>query len=187
MGSWGREDTWQGHHWWTMQSHISLWINWEEQQVSDTDLTTQGSIVCEITLRPTDVKTCRCCGSGRNYQSLESVERAKKGPLFSLCPLPWIQLHNAAMWFAPPHRRSKALSLTTWNGVPRERNTGQRKSKLWTVKWEQIHSYHQLNLNKQKLSTQVEQQQNQRNGHYMEHFQWWWGGEKWGEGGRYRG
>ena len=37
---------------------------------------------------------------------------------------------------------------------------------------------------KQKLSKQLEQEQNQRNGHHMEGFQWGAGREEWG--GRYR-
>ena len=39
--------------------------------------------------------------------------------------------------------------------------------------------------NKNKLSKQVEQEQNQINGHHMEGFQWGGGGEKWAEE-RYR-
>ena len=34
---------------------------------------------------------------------------------------------------------------------------------------------------KQKLSKQLEQEQNQRNGHHMEGFQWGGRGEEWGE------
>ena len=53
MGSWGREDSWQGGGWRTgvgggwqsRQSHICMWINWEEQLGSKTDRTTQGSSV----------------------------------------------------------------------------------------------------------------------------------------------
>ena len=37
---------------------------------------------------------------------------------------------------------------------------------------------------KQKLSNQLEQEQNHRNGHHMEGFQWGGGREEWG--GRYR-
>ena len=37
---------------------------------------------------------------------------------------------------------------------------------------------------KPKLSKQLEQEQNQRNGHHMEEFQWGGGREKWGQ--RYR-
>ena len=33
----------------------------------------------------------------------------------------------------------------------------------------------------QKLSKQLEQEQNQRNGHHMEGFQWGMGREEWGE------
>ena len=47
MGSQGREHTWQGDrrgrrsgHWRTGQSHICLWINWEEQLGIETDPTT---------------------------------------------------------------------------------------------------------------------------------------------------
>ena len=39
---------------------------------------------------------------------------------------------------------------------------------------------------KQKLSKQPEQEQNQRNGHHTEGFQWGGGREEWGAG-RYRG
>ena len=35
MGSRGREDLQQGNGWQTGQSHISVWINWEEQLRSD--------------------------------------------------------------------------------------------------------------------------------------------------------
>ena len=34
---------------------------------------------------------------------------------------------------------------------------------------------------KQKLSKQIEQEQNQRNGHHIEGFQWGGGREEWGE------
>ena len=34
---------------------------------------------------------------------------------------------------------------------------------------------------KQKLNKQLEQEQDQRNGHHMEDFQWGGGEEKWGE------
>jgi hypothetical protein len=37
MGSQGGEDTWQGSSWWARQSHICMWINWEEQLGSKTD------------------------------------------------------------------------------------------------------------------------------------------------------
>ena len=44
---------------------------------------------------------------------------------------------------------------------------------MWTVKWQQTHSYQQLKLkkNKNELSKQLEQQQTQRNGHHMEGYQ----------------
>ena len=41
MGSWGGEDLWQGICWRTGQSHICVWINWEEQLGSEIDCTTQ--------------------------------------------------------------------------------------------------------------------------------------------------
>ena len=34
---------------------------------------------------------------------------------------------------------------------------------------------------KKKLSKQLEQEQNHKNGDQMEGYQWEWGGEKWGE------
>ena len=62
MGSWDRKDMWQGSGWrteqlwqwladwdrqgggWrTMQSHLCMQINWEEQLVSKTECATQGS------------------------------------------------------------------------------------------------------------------------------------------------
>ena len=50
------------------------------------------------------------------------------------------------------------------------------------------HNSQQLNQKekkrKPKLSKQLEQEQNQRNGHHMEEFQWGGGREKWGQ--RYR-
>ena len=45
------------------------------------------------------------------------------------------------------------------------KNEPERKEKQW----------------KQKLSKQLEQEQNQRNGHHMEGFQWGLGREEWGE------
>ena len=45
-------------------------------------------------------------------------------------------------------------------------NEPKRKEKQW----------------KQKLSKQLEQEQNQRNGHYTEGFQWGGWREEWGEG-----
>ena len=59
------------------------------------------------------------------------------------------------------------------------------RSKLWTVKWQQTHNYKQLNLkNKNKLSKQVEQEQNHRNGDHMEGYQRGDGGGRTGK--RYR-
>ena len=48
-----------------------------------------------------------------------------------------------------------------------------------------MHNYQQLNLknknkNKSKLSKQLEQEQNHRNGDYMEDYQWEEGGERTG-------
>ena len=51
--------------------------------------------------------------------------------------------------------------------------------KLCTVKWQHTHNYQQMNLKKKrKLSKQLEQEQNQRNGHHMEGLQWGRGGEE---------
>ena len=52
----------------------------------------------------------------------------------------------------------------------------KRRSKLWTIKWQQTHNYQQLNLknkneNKNKLSKQVEQEQNHKNGDHMKGYQ----------------
>ena len=46
----------------------------------------------------------------------------------------------------------------------------KRRSNIWTVKWQQTHNYQQLNLkeDKNKLSKQLEQEQNHRNGDHME-------------------
>ena len=45
MGSGGGEDAGQGSSWQTGWSHISVWINQEEQLGSKTDHATQGSIM----------------------------------------------------------------------------------------------------------------------------------------------
>ena len=44
-GSQGREDAQQGSGWQARWSHICMWVNWEEQQGSETDHATQGSSV----------------------------------------------------------------------------------------------------------------------------------------------
>ena len=52
----------------------------------------------------------------------------------------------------------------------------KRRSKLWTVKWQQTHNYQQqLNLKKpqtkDKLSKQLEQEHNHRNEDHMQGYQ----------------
>ena len=42
-----------------------------------------------------------------------------------------------------------------------------KRSKLWTLKWQQVHNYQQLNL-KNKLSKQAEQEENHRCGDHLE-------------------
>ena len=56
----------------------------------------------------------------------------------------------------------------------------RRRSKLWIVKWQQTHNYQQLSLNKNKLSKQLEQEQNHRNGDHMEGYQQGGGGRRMG-------
>ena len=43
MGSWGKEDKWQGSGWQTGQFHIHVQINQEEQLGSETAHATHGS------------------------------------------------------------------------------------------------------------------------------------------------
>ena len=52
----------------------------------------------------------------------------------------------------------------------------KRRSKLWTLKWQKTHNHRVLNLKKNKLSKQPEQEQNHRNEDQMEGYQW--GGKK---------
>ena len=51
MGSQGGEDSWQGGSWQQRHLHICMLINQEEQLVSETDRTTEGSSVEEIKLQ----------------------------------------------------------------------------------------------------------------------------------------
>ena len=54
MGSRVGEDLRQGSGWQTGRSHISVWINWEEQLGGETDHTTQGSSTGEIKPQTSD-------------------------------------------------------------------------------------------------------------------------------------
>ena len=57
----------------------------------------------------------------------------------------------------------------------------EKEDQNWTVKWQQTHNYQQLKEKnkKQKLSKQLEQEQNHRNEDHMEGYQWGWeGGER---------
>lgn len=55
MGSWGREDVWQGCNYSTWQFHICEQINWEEQLGNEIDYATQSSSVGKESLK-TSVK-----------------------------------------------------------------------------------------------------------------------------------
>ena len=104
-GQLGREDAWQGGSWrtrrvrgrlvdwsgisgrWqTGQSHICMWINWEEYLGSKTDHVTQSSSVGKIpvwgnTVKTSDCKTCKGCGGRRNSQPHRRVHwRDPQGP-----------------------------------------------------------------------------------------------------------
>ena len=52
------------------------------------------------------------------------------------------------------------------------RRSKKKKIKIWTIKWQQTHNYQQWNFkNKNKLSKQLEQEQNHRSGDHMESYQ----------------
>ena len=60
--------------------------------------------------------------------------------------------------------------INTWN--VKGTYLRKRRSKTWTVKWQQTHNYQQLNLkNENKLSKQLEQEQNHRYGDHVEGYQ----------------
>ena len=64
MGSWGGEDLWQGICWRTGQSHICVWINWEEQLGSETESATQGSSMRKKGTKPLNVKPVEVVAAG---------------------------------------------------------------------------------------------------------------------------
>ena len=99
MGTWGREDMWQGSKpggpgggWRTQRSHIHVQISWEEQLGSKIDCTTQGSRKETKASKPLIVKTCGSCSNRRNSQSHRKV--CRRGP------------QDPRMYTSPPIRES---------------------------------------------------------------------------------
>ena len=60
-------------------------------------------------------------------------------------------------------------ALIIWNVKGTYFFKKRKKSRLWTVKWQQTHNCQELNLKQKqnKLSKQLEQEQNHRNGDHM--------------------
>ena len=69
-------------------------------------------------------------------------------------------------------------AITTWNvkGI----YLRKRRSKLWTLKWQQIHNLLTTECKKKKLSKQPEQEQNHRYGDHMDGYQLGGGRQKMG-------
>ena len=89
MGSQDREDLWQGGCQ-TGQSHICMWISWEEQMGSETDCTTQGSNAGKESLKNAGCKNCGGCGGRRNSQSHRRILwRDPQGPRGYTNPPTW--------------------------------------------------------------------------------------------------
>ena len=91
MGSYGREDSWQGGVWQTRQTHICAWINPEERLGRETDWATQGSITGKQSLKTFNrKKICGDWGSRRNSWPHRRVWwRDPQGPRIYTNPPTW--------------------------------------------------------------------------------------------------